>query len=320
VPADEGNIPYTVEKIYHTDEYSAFTDLIRFNNFFYCSFRVGSDHAGGEDGKVRIIRSGDGENWENVALLEKRGIDLRDPKLSVTPGKKLMIIMGGSVYENRKLLGRKPHVCFSDQSGLVFSDPQEVAFANGAGSEFSWLWRVTWNKNVGYTVDYQIDDEDEWKIFLMRTTDGITFENIVQLEVDGKPNEATVRFDKKNNVRVLIRREGGDKNGVLAHSKYPYDSWNYNKLDFRLGGPNFVFRGNDKLIIGTRKYQGKVQTHLLVTTLTGEIKKEIILPSGGDTSYPGMLIHKNKLWVSYYSSHEGNSSIYFTAIPLHDLK
>ncbi|NLO02510.1 MAG: hypothetical protein GX126_09380 [Bacteroidales bacterium] len=320
IPAGGDEFPYPVEKIYDTDEYSAFTDLIRFNNSFYCSFRVGSDHAGGKNGKVRIIRSVDGQTWENVVLLEKEGIDLRDPKLSVTPDNKLMVIMGGSVYENRKLLARKPHVSFSDQSGLNFSDPQRVKFAYGAGSEFSWLWRVTWNGNVGYTIDYQIDDEKEWKIFLMKTTDGMTFENVVQLEVDGKPNEATVRFDKKDNIRVLIRREGGDKTGVLASSQYPYEKWSYEKLDFRLGGPNFIFAGNDKLVIGTRKYQDKVQTHLLVTNLTGDVKKEIILPSGGDTSYPGMLIHKNKLCVSYYSSHEGNSSIYFTRIPLRDLK
>ena len=227
-----------------------------------------------------------------------------------------MVITGGSVYENRKLLGRKPHVSFSDQPGLNFSVPQQVKFTDKSGSGFSWLWRVTWKGNIGYSIDYQIDDENEWKIFLMKTIDGINFENVAQLDVDGKPNEATIRFDEKNNLYVLIRREGGDKFGVLAMSKYPFKKWSYEKLDFRLGGPNFLFLGNNKLIIGTRKYVDKVQTHLLVTDRTGEVLKEIILPSGGDTSYPGMLIYKKKLWVSYYSSHEGNSGIYFTAIPL----
>src|SRR5690625_1151267 len=99
-----------VSKIYSTEEYSAFTDLIRFNDAFYCSFRVGSDHAGGEDGKVRIIKSTDGNQWQNVALLEKKGIDLRDPKLSITPTDQLMIIMGGSIYENGELLDRTPQV------------------------------------------------------------------------------------------------------------------------------------------------------------------------------------------------------------------
>jgi len=34
------------------------------------------------------------------------------------------------------------------------------------------------------------------------------------------------------------------------------------------------------------------------------------LPSGGDTSYPGLVWHGGLLWVSYYSSHEGRASIY----------
>jgi hypothetical protein len=311
---------FPVIKIYDTNEYSAFTDLIRYRNSFYCSFRVGTDHVGGQDGKVRIIRSADGKNWENVALLEKKGIDLRDPKLSVTPDNRLMVIIGGSVYENRKLLGRRPHVSFLENGSNTFSSPEEVKIINGAGSETSWFWRVTWQNNVGYTIDYQIDDKDNWKIFLMKTTDGKSFEKVSSLDVDGQPNESTIRIDKKGNMYVLIRREAGDRNGVIATSSFPFTSWKYQKLDFRLGGPNFQFLGNDKLIMGTRKYADKVKTHLLVTDRKGTVKKEIILPSGGDTSYPGMLIHKNKLWVSYYSSHEGNANIYLTKIPLRDLK
>ena len=31
------------------------------------------------------------------------------------------------------------------------------------------------------------------------------------------------------------------------------------------------------------------------------------LPSGGDCSYPGMVEHEGLLWMSYYSSHEGEN-------------
>jgi hypothetical protein len=40
------------------------------------------------------------------------------------------------------------------------------------------------------------------------------------------------------------------------------------------------------------------------------------LPSGGDTSYPGMVWHDGLLWMSYYSSHEGKASIYLARIRL----
>ena len=38
------------------------------------------------------------------------------------------------------------------------------------------------------------------------------------------------------------------------------------------------------------------------------------LPSGGDCSYAGMVEYEGVLWMSYYSSHEGKTSIYLAQI------
>jgi hypothetical protein len=40
----------------------------------------------------------------------------------------------------------------------------------------------------------------------------------------------------------------------------------------------------------------------------------LALPSGGDCSYAGMVWHDDLLWISYYSSHEGKTSIYLATI------
>ncbi len=42
----------------------------------------------------------------------------------------------------------------------------------------------------------------------------------------------------------------------------------------------------------------------------------LTLPSGGDTSYPGLVWHQNLLWMLYYSSHEGKTSMYLAKIRL----
>ena len=42
----------------------------------------------------------------------------------------------------------------------------------------------------------------------------------------------------------------------------------------------------------------------------------LTLPSGGDTSYPGLVWHGGTLWMSYYSSHEGKTSVYVAEIGL----
>src|SRR5581483_7144093 len=79
-----------VRKIWEQAPHNAFTDLIRFRNRWYCAFREGAAHAEGE-GKLRVLTSTDGEQWEAVALIAEPGRDLRDAKLSITPAGQLML-------------------------------------------------------------------------------------------------------------------------------------------------------------------------------------------------------------------------------------
>src|SRR5688572_28517770 len=92
----------SVEKIWDVGRHNAFTDLIRYQNQWFCTFREGEHHVGG-DGKIRVLVSRDGKKWESAALLEENGIDLRDPKFSITPDERLMLVIGGSVYEGKTL-------------------------------------------------------------------------------------------------------------------------------------------------------------------------------------------------------------------------
>lgn len=319
-----GNI--SVTKVWDKGPHNAFGDIIRFKNHFYCSFREGLSHVGGKNsGKVRIIKSKDGTDWESVALLAIEDLDLRDPKISVTPDRKIMVTLAGATFENGVVRDLFPMVSFSDKKGTTFSIPERAILDPAIKPSRDWVWRVTWHKGVGYAIDYQLKEnernrknlkDDAWLVYLMKTTNGKTFEKVSQLDVKDLPNESTVRFDKDDNIYVMVRREAGDLVGVLAKSAFPYQAWQYTKLDFRLGGPNFLFLNDDKLVMGTRLYGEKTATGILVTDLDGKVEKTITLPSGGDTSYPGMLFHKNKLWVVYYSSHEGKTQIYLAKIPM----
>ncbi len=88
-------------KIWDKGKHNAFTDLIRWRGKWYCTFREADGHVGG-DGKLRVLESADGKTWESVALVAEEGIDLRDPKLSITPDDRLMIVAGGSVYKGTR--------------------------------------------------------------------------------------------------------------------------------------------------------------------------------------------------------------------------
>ena len=50
---------------------------------------------------------------------------------------------------------------------------------------------------------------------------------------------------------------------------------------------------------------------------TARFSQRLVLPSGGDTSYCGMIVEGDELWVSYYSGHASHwPSIYLAKIPL----
>jgi hypothetical protein len=44
----------SVEKIWDRGNHNAFTDLIRFQNLFYCTFREAAAHVGG-NGQIRVL-------------------------------------------------------------------------------------------------------------------------------------------------------------------------------------------------------------------------------------------------------------------------
>ncbi len=320
VPAQTYHVE--VSKIWDNGSHSAFTSLIRFKGDYYCSFREGESHIfdkeGRAEGKVRIIKSSDGIHWESVVLLNKSGYDLRDPKLSVTPSGKLMVIIGGSIYEDRKLTGRIPQISFSED-GRVFTDPAPVRIEESAGTGNDWIWRVTWEGEVGYAAMYSLFDNDEARLCLLSTKDGINFNLITRFDIPGFPNEATIRFDANGDMLMMVRREKGNQKGYWGRSSAPFTEWTWGEMDTRLGGPDFILLEDGLIVMGTRSHYTSFPKTVLLTGKGSEKFQEVyVLPSGGDTSYPGFIVVGDQLWVSYYSTHETPlSSVYLAKIPLH---
>ncbi len=323
----DDSIPIT--KVWDKEKHNAFPDLIPFKDYFYIAFREGANHVGNENnGKVRVIRSKNKKDWETVALFDLDEEDVREARLSVRPDGTLMASVAAGIYKDGKYLTLAPYVSFSDKSGTNFSKPEKTTFGNDITPSLDWIWRITWHKGIGYgimyTANYKMVDGKRVRSMiaqLLSTKDGKHYEKVPGIDVNGSPNESTIRFDKNDKMYVLLRRETDDQMGVLAVSEFPYKTWNYNKLSVRLGGPNFQFLSKDRLIIGTRLHEGTVaSTAIHVTDLNGKILKTIKLPSGGDNSYPGLILDKKQLWVAYYSSHEGKSMIYLAQIPLAKFK
>lgn len=312
--ADEEIAP--VRKIWDQGQHNAFTDLIKWEGAYYCTFRESAGHVPRtpeEDGTIRVITSPDGEQWQSALLLTKPGIDLRDPKLSITPDNRLMILMGGSHYDQGKLLGRLPQVAFLSPDGQV-SELQPVQIDARVAGPMDWLWRVTWHGKTGYGVIYQAV-EGARGLHLLKTTDGVKYGLVKTFDLPGEPNESTVRFHG-DTMLLVVRNEDGKARGHLGESSPPYSDWKWADINTRLGGPNLLPLPDGSLILGTRLYGKRTQTAIGTLTRDGKFTPVAVLPSGGDTSYPGLLVEGNELWVSYYSSHKMKTSIYFTKLPV----
>lgn len=86
------------KKIWDQAPHNAFTDLVRFNDRWFCVFREGQGHVS-PDGALRVITSVDGEKWESAALITSSNSDLRDAKITVTPDGQLMLCGAEALHD-----------------------------------------------------------------------------------------------------------------------------------------------------------------------------------------------------------------------------
>ena len=306
----------SVDRIWDRAGHNAFTDMVHFNGVFYCVFRESATHKPDQNekciinGSIRMIASKDGQNWASVAHIYEKDVDLRDPKLSVTPDNRLMLLLGGSIYEGTKLKSTQGQVTFFNPVSKDFTQPQSISIDKKIRTGRDWLWNVTWYDGTAYGVVYQGANNklNSWTTHLVKSQNGIRYEYVSSMEISTNPNEADVKFLTDGKMVVIIRGSPG----AIGVSSAPYKKWKWNPLPVKLGGPELVVLENNSLVCATREYNSgnANRTILAHVSLSGDFKKILTLPSGGDTSYAGMVLKDGVLYISYYSSHEGQTSLY----------
>ena len=298
----------SAQRIWDKAPHNAFTDLLFHKGKWLCVFREGSKHVS-PDGSLRVITSEDGKNWESLALVTHPIEDLRDAKISVTPDGKLML--NGAGMQAEKPIRYHSFSWFSEDGGKTWSRENPI------GDPGFWLWRAQWHNSEAYSMGYRTDrDRDQRIVRFYRSDDGKNYESLIDtVNLPNGAGEDSILFNEDGLALCLFRYETGNKLAYLGKSKAPYDQWTWQQMNERIGGPNMIRLPDGRILAVTRLLKGGTRTSLSwvdpdKATLTECLK----LPSGGDTSYPGLVWKDDVLWISYYSSHEEKTCIYLAKV------
>ncbi len=304
---DSGLELVEVRKIWDRAAHNAFTDLIRFRGRWYCVFREGKSHVS-PDGALRVIRSEDANNWESVALLTATDGDLRDAKISQTPAGQLML--AGAKAFHQPAEHRHESLAWFSADGQQWSQPTRIGVID------NWLWRVQWFQGKAYGFGYNTGDRQRGLKFFS-SEDGKQFTTEIE-NVPGLgtyPNESSIVFRQDGTAICLLRQDGKPNDGLLGVSQAPYRDWKWKSVGCRIGGPDLIQIPDGRFIAAVRLYDSQVRTSLCwLDVESGKLTEALKLPSGGDTSYAGLVWHDDQLYVSYYSSHESKTSIYLARV------
>jgi hypothetical protein len=302
----------STQKIWDKATHHGATDLVRFQNLFYCCFREGPSATSGP-GIVHLMLSSSGETWVDHMKLAEPNVDLRDPKLIVThDGKRLYLLCATIAADGT----RQSRYCTSTD-GKFWSPFQKLLVKGDT------LWRISVNPadKRYYGISYNIHPntggpaaEKEYSIKAYASQDGSVWQLAAPLSVPGMPTEATLRFTKDGNALALLTREGGNRLGAIGSAPPPYREWTWTPLKQPLAGPNFIELEDGRLIAGSRGFGATPGAHMVLYTLTPTSLTPLLeLPSSGDCSYPGLCWHDGLLHVTYYSSHEGGKTAIYHA-------
>lgn len=314
-----------VRQVYHNGEHNAFTDMIEWNGAYWLAFRSCPDgHMVHPTSSIRILTSTDTKEWKEVHQFSVPKRDTRDPHFLAFKGK--LFVYTGTWYSGDTTLPRdeydvNKHLGYAawTEDGTSWQGPRQME-----GTYGHYIWRAAAFGDKAYLCarrnrDFaQVSGErDIIESAMLESDDGQIwrFHAFFQ-ETQG--DETAFVFDDAGAVTAVCRRGGGPSQ--LATSAAPYTDWNRTDLTEYVGGPLIAHWG-ERLLVGGRRNTDQGPKTTLYWLQDRALHAAAELPSGGDNSYPGLLVlDPTHAVVSWYSSHEKDAEgKTITAIYMADL-
>jgi hypothetical protein len=312
-PADEG-LPRVdvrnVRRVFHNGEHNAFTDLARFRDRYYLTFRSCPDgHMVHHTASVIVLASDDLENWEQVHRFHVEDRDTRDPHFLVFRDR--LFVYTGTWYAGKTTIPPSEydlnlHLGYAawTEDGSQWRGPTMLE-----GTFGHYIWRAAAHDGKAYLCgrrkqEFDVRPRGEGPAVesaMLESDDGLVWRtrSLFQ-EIEG--NETAFQFEPDGSVLAIGRRNGPAQ---ILRSQPPYEEWERGDLDRFIGGP-LLTRWGDRWVAGGRQTEQGSGPKTAMYWLEGdELHEFAALPSGGDNSYPGFLeLSEDHAVVSWYSSHE----------------
>lgn len=293
--------------------HSAFTGLIENGETFLCCYRQALTHVS-DDGRIEVTSvTGDGRVTDRQRL-SLPGYDLRDPKLSRDDNGRLWLIAFARPVTQATRGNRFQMVSWFSGSGKSWSSPRFF------GEQHWWIWRIIWQNNKALGLAYH-GGPQQLTLFTGHPGKNMQRHPIPAMSLArdklGYPNESDMHISSDGLITALVRRDADSFTAQLGTSKPPYNRWYWRDLKTYIGGPAMVMLTEGYVLVAGRQWTGKklVTQIWLLDLAKASLVPCLTLPSGGDNSYPGLVIQDDTLFISYYSGHtDDETRVYFARV------
>ena len=302
-----------IRRVFHNGEHNAFTDLIRFRDRFYLTFRSCPDgHPVHPTSSIIVLESEDSQAWKPVHRFCVPKRDTRDPHFLIF--KDRLFIYTGTWYcgdSSPKVYEMNRHLGYAAMSadGRTWSEPIMLE-----GTYGHYIWRAAAHNGTAYLcgrrkrefIEAPRSDRSFVESAMLESDDGLIWRKRALFQTT-QGNETAFLFEPDGSVLAVSRLSGN--NALLCRSKPPYSKWDRTDLHRYIGGPLLAKWGDRYLVGGRKTTDGQGPKTALYWLVDGKLHEFAELPSGGDNSYPGFVeLSPTRGLVSWYSSHEKDDS------------
>ncbi|QDT83812.1 hypothetical protein [Gimesia chilikensis] len=312
-----------VRQVFDNGEHNAFTDMIEFKGKYYLTFRTcPGGHMLFPTSRILIMQSDDTKTWKQVDEFSVPKRDVRDPHFLIFKDKLFVYTgtwyCGDSAPKTRTINEHLGYAVWS-ADGEKWSKPIMLE-----GTYGHYIWRAAAYDGKAYLCGRRIrhfakDDQGRELIetAILESDDGLVWKT-ASLFNERQGDETAFLFEKNGDL-LAIGRSGSNPAWVMR-SRPPFDHWDRKQLDRYIGGPLLAKWGDRYVVGGRQRKDGKYVTSLYWFK-DNQLHEFATLPSGGDNSYPGILVlSPDHAVISWYSSHEKDKNgKTITAIYMADL-